>query len=77
MNLKEWKYKVKLINNRHQQICRLFAFMPYVQSVPQETRTRPSVETARPFTAPRWPGNVHTVRLYDAHTLNMMTQFSS
>ena len=29
----------------------------YLQSVPQETSTRPSVDTAKPCTAPWWPGN--------------------
>lgn len=40
-------------------------FCPYVQSVPQETRRRPSVDAATPFTAPWWPGNLQTVRLFN------------
>jgi hypothetical protein len=35
----------------------------YVESVPHETRMRPSVDTVRPCTAPRWPGNWQMVRL--------------
>lgn len=36
----------------------------YVQSVPHDTRIRPSVDAVRPRTAPWWPGNWQTVRLY-------------
>ena len=37
--------------------------MAYVQSVPHDTRMRPSVDAVKPRTAPWWPGNWQTVRL--------------
>lgn len=37
--------------------------LPYVQSVPHDTRIRPSVDAVRPRTAPWWPGNWQIVRL--------------
>lgn len=36
----------------------------YVESVPQDTRTRPSVDTVKPRTAPWCPGYRHTVLLF-------------